>query len=110
MGIGEVAAFSGVVPANGQAHTQVRGVGRPSTVAQYAPQIGQWLRDNPAVSGAEVLRRVRLTGYRGGKSALYQLGWRLPVAGPGKQQARPAPPAARRAVSSAAASVPLSPP
>jgi len=83
MGIGEMAAFSGVVPANGQAHTQVRGVGRPSTVAQYAPQIAQWLRDNPAVSGAEVLRRVRLTGYRGGKSALYELVRRLRLAASG---------------------------
>ena len=83
MGIGEMAAFSGVVPANGQAHTQVRSVGRPSTVAQYAPQIAQWLRDNPAVSGAEVLRRVRLTGYRGGKSALYELVRRLRLAASG---------------------------
>src|SRR3989442_3846221 len=95
MGIGEVAAFSGVVPANGQAHTQVRGVGRPSTVAQYAPQIGQWLRDNPAVSGAEVLRRVRLTGYRGGKNPPYELVLRLRLAAPGKQQP-PASPTARR--------------
>ena len=28
MGIGELAAFSGVVPQNGHAHTQVRGVAR----------------------------------------------------------------------------------
>jgi hypothetical protein len=83
MGIGEMAALSGigVVSGNGQAHTQThtqtRGVGRPSTVAQYAPQITQWLRDDPAMSGAEVLRRVRLAGYRGGKSALYELVRRL---------------------------------
>ena len=79
MGIGEVAALSGVgvVSGNGQAHTRTRGVGRPSTVAQYAPQITQWLRDDPAMSGAEVLRRVRLAGYRGGKSALYELVRRL---------------------------------
>ena len=83
MGIGEVAAFSGVVPANGQAHTQVRGVGRPSTVAQYAPQIGQRFRDSPAVSGADVLRRARLTGYCGGKSALYELVRRLRLAASG---------------------------
>src|SRR3989442_1208602 len=35
MGIGEMAAFSGVVPANGQAHTQVRGVGRPSPQSPF---------------------------------------------------------------------------
>lgn len=57
--------------------TRPRGVGRPSTVAQYAQRIAEWLRDEPAVSGAEVLRRVRLVGYRGGKSALYELVRRL---------------------------------
>jgi hypothetical protein len=50
-----------------------RGVGRPSTVACYAPQVAQWLSEDPDLSGAEILRRVRLAGYRGGKSALYEL-------------------------------------
>jgi hypothetical protein len=39
----------------------------------------QWLRENPNVSSAEILRRVRLAGYRGGKSALYELVRRLRV-------------------------------
>jgi len=62
---------------------QPRGVGRPSTVAPFAPQIEGWLRENPALSGAEVLRRAREVGYQGGKSALYELVRRLriPVAG-----------------------------
>jgi hypothetical protein len=46
-------------------------------VAQFAPQITQWLRENPDVSGVEILRRVRLAGYRGGKSVLYKLVRRL---------------------------------
>jgi hypothetical protein len=50
-----------------------RGVGRPSTVAPYEPLVAQWLREDPDPSGAEILRRVRLAGYRGGKSALYEL-------------------------------------
>src|SRR5713101_1750043 len=50
-----------------------RGAGRPSKLAQYAPQIAQWLREDPAPSAIEILRRVRLAGYRGGKSALYEL-------------------------------------
>ena len=54
-----------------------RGVGRPSTVTQYAPQIAQWLREDPDATGAEILRRVRHAGYRGGKSALYELVRRL---------------------------------
>jgi hypothetical protein len=55
--------------------------GRPSRVAQYAPQITQWLREDPDLSGAEILRRVRLAGYRGGKSVLYELVRRLRVGG-----------------------------
>lgn len=64
---------------NGDAHAwpQPRGVGRPSTVAPFAPQIEAWLREEPALSGAEVLRRARIVGYSGGKSALYELVRRL---------------------------------
>ena len=57
-----------------------RGAGRPSTVARYAPSIVRWLRDEPALSSAEILRRIRLDGYRGGKSAFYDLVRRLRTA------------------------------
>jgi hypothetical protein len=50
-----------------------RGAGRPSTVAPYEPRVTQWLREDPDLSGAKILRRVRHAGYRGGKSALYEL-------------------------------------
>jgi hypothetical protein len=50
-----------------------RGVGRPSVVAQYGPQVAEWLNAQADLSSAEILRRVRLAGYRGGKSALYEL-------------------------------------
>ena len=63
--------------------TERRGVGRPSTVAAFAPQISQWLHAEPPISGAEVLRRARLVGYRGGKSALYELVRRLRTTTPG---------------------------
>ena len=46
--------------------------GRPSKVAPYASQVAEWLREAPDLSGAEILRRVRVAGYRGGKSALYE--------------------------------------
>ncbi len=59
-----------------------RGAGRPSTVAPYEPLVAQWLREHPDLSGAEILRRVRLAGYRGGKSALYELVRRLRVGRP----------------------------
>ena len=57
--------------------------GRPSKVAQYAPEVTQWLREEPDLSGVEILRRVRLAGYRGGKSALYELVRRLRVGASG---------------------------
>ena len=56
---------------------QRRSVGRPSGVAPFAPQVTQWLREDSALSSVEILRRVRLASYRGGKSALYELVWRL---------------------------------
>jgi hypothetical protein len=62
-----------------------RGAGRPSTVAPYAAQVAQWLSEDPAVSGAEILRRVRRAGYLGGKSALYEVVKRLRVRRPGNR-------------------------
>ena len=58
---------------------QRRGVGRPSVVIRYTPQLARWLGENPDLSGAEILRRLRLCGYRGGKSAFYELVRRLRV-------------------------------
>jgi len=46
-------------------------------VAQFTAQITQWLSENPEISGVEILRRLQLAGYRGGKSALYELVKRL---------------------------------
>jgi len=46
---------------------------RPSTVARYAAQVAQWLREDPVISAIEILRRAQALGYRGGKSALYEL-------------------------------------
>ena len=51
--------------------------GRPSVVAQYAPQVTQWLCEDSDLPGIAILRRVRLAGYRGGKSALYEFVKRL---------------------------------
>jgi hypothetical protein len=56
---------------------QPRRTGRPSTVVAWESQVAQWLREQPDLSGAEILRRVRIAGYRGGKSALYALVMRL---------------------------------
>ena len=53
--------------------SEARNVRRPSVVAQYAAQVAQWLREEPALSAVEILRRTQAAGYRGGKSALYEL-------------------------------------
>jgi hypothetical protein len=47
--------------------------GRPSTVARFEAQIREWLGPEPMLTGAELLKRTRLAGYQGGKSALYEL-------------------------------------
>jgi hypothetical protein len=51
-------------------------------VAPYAPEVAQWLREDPDLPGVEILQRVRVAGYRGGKSALYELVRRLRVGRP----------------------------
>jgi len=53
--------------------SQPERVRRPSTVAQYAAQVAQWLREEPAISAVEIVRRAQGLGYTGGKSALYEL-------------------------------------
>jgi hypothetical protein len=54
-----------------------RGAGRPSIVARFTPSIVGLLREQPKLSTAEILRRIQRAGYRGGKSALYELVRRL---------------------------------
>jgi hypothetical protein len=60
-----------------------RDVGRPSKMVPYASHVAQWLREDPTLSSAKILQRIRLAGYRGGKSALYEFVRRLRVPGSG---------------------------
>jgi hypothetical protein len=53
--------------------------GPPIDGGSVRSQIEAWLRETPTMSGAEVLRRAREVGYRGGKSALYELVRRLRI-------------------------------
>ncbi len=53
--------------------SESRSARRPSIVAQYAAHVAQWLREDPAISAVEILRRAQALGYHGGKSALYEL-------------------------------------
>lgn len=53
--------------------TQRRGIGRPSKAEAFRPFVTSVLASEPEVLSLEILRRARLDGYEGGKSALYSL-------------------------------------
>ena len=48
-------------------------IGRPSKAAPYRPLVTAWLTEQPELLSVEVLRRAKLAGYAGAKSALYEL-------------------------------------
>ena len=74
---------SPVTPVEDQAPTpRRRRVGPRSKLVLHAHYIEQWLRENPELPTVEILSRVRLGGYHGGKSALYELVRRLRVQRP----------------------------
>jgi transposase len=50
-----------------------RSVGRPSKADPYRDLVAEQLARQPYTPSVEILRRARLAGYRGGKSALYAL-------------------------------------
>jgi len=50
-----------------------RGIGRPSQVERFRGFVEGVLHELPALPSHEVLRRAKLEGYHGGKSALYSL-------------------------------------
>ena len=50
-----------------------RGIGRPSVVEGFRKVVVEVLEADPKLPSLEVLRRTRLAGYKGGKSALYSL-------------------------------------
>lgn len=51
----------------------VRRIGRPSKVEPYRDFVRQLVETEPDLMSLELLRRARLKGYGGGKSALYEL-------------------------------------
>lgn len=50
-----------------------RGIGRPSLTETFRKFITEVLAEEPALKSVEILRRARLAGYTGHKSALYAL-------------------------------------
>jgi transposase len=68
-----VEAEAAVTTLDTSAERMRRGVGRPSTGEVFRALLVAELAKQPDVRGVELLRRARLAGYRGGKSALYEL-------------------------------------
>lgn len=48
-------------------------IGRPSTVAEYREKVKKWLKEKHDLPTVEILHRMRLAGYTGGKTAVYEL-------------------------------------
>ncbi len=48
-------------------------IGRPSKAEAYRTVVTSWLTDEPELLSVELLRRAKLAGYDGAKSALYEL-------------------------------------
>src|ERR671918_1718024 len=52
---------------------EARGIGRPAKAEPFRSVIAEILAGEPQLLSVEVLRRVKLKGYGGGKTALYEL-------------------------------------
>ncbi|MBM4355167.1 MAG: IS21 family transposase [Deltaproteobacteria bacterium] len=48
-------------------------IGRPSKTEPFRDSVEKLLAEEPGLMSLEVLRRLRLSGYRGGKTAVYEL-------------------------------------
>src|SRR5215469_200603 len=68
-----VEAEPAVVTFVGAEPSASRGVGRPSKVEAFRDFVDGQFTKQPDVKAVELLRRARLAGYTGGKSALYEL-------------------------------------
>lgn len=65
-----------------------QGVGRPSEVVRYEKVIRGWLEERSDLPTVEVLHRLREVGYRGGKSAVYDLVRRIRGPAPSRVMVR----------------------
>src|SRR5437762_12461118 len=62
-----------VVHVDDAAERKQRRIGRPNVVENFRKQVATILEQEPDLPSLEILRRVRETGYEGGKTALYGL-------------------------------------
>jgi transposase len=68
-----VEAESAISHVDNEAERERRRIGRPSKAAPYRGFVVALLAKEPKLMSLEILRRARLDGYAGGKSALYEL-------------------------------------
>src|SRR5919106_6488172 len=68
-----VEAETAVSHVDNEAERVLRRIGRPSKAEPFRSFVVEQLTKEPELMSLEVLRRVRLQGYSGGKSALYEL-------------------------------------
>jgi transposase len=68
-----IEAEAPVVVPDDAAEREKRGIGRPSKAEPFRGFVAKVLAEDPELLSLEVLRRARLDGYEGGKSALYAL-------------------------------------
>jgi transposase len=68
-----VEAEGAVCHVDNDAERSLRRIGRPSKVEAFRSLVVEQLAGEPALLSLELLRRARLQGYSGGKSALYEL-------------------------------------
>jgi transposase len=68
-----IEAEAPVVVPDDEAEREKRGIGRPSKAEPFRGLVAKVLAEDPELLSLEVLRRARLDGYQGGKSAMYGL-------------------------------------
>src|SRR5512138_2431590 len=68
-----IEAEAPVVVPDDAGEREKRGIGRPSKAEPFRGLVAKILAEDPELLSLEVLRRARLDGYAGGKSALYAL-------------------------------------
>jgi transposase len=68
-----VQAESAVASVDDGAERERRGIGRPSKAERFRPLVTKLFAEEPELRSVEVLRRAKLAGYDGGKTAFYDL-------------------------------------
>jgi hypothetical protein len=71
--VSRVAAEPAVQQVEDRGERARRAIGRPRTTEPFRTLVEKLLQEEPQTLSVEVLRRARLEGYQGGKSALYSL-------------------------------------